>query len=56
MIALDIRHLRLNSATTEFDSDDHDIEAYYEDNIDEFDSIEDAYDAFADYEEAWDDY
>ena len=47
---------RKHKDTTEFDPDDHDIEAYYEDNMDEFDSYDDAYDAFEDDEDAWDDY
>ena len=34
-----------------FDTDGHDIEAYYNDNLDEFDDYEDAYDAFLDDEE-----
>ena len=42
--------------TTEFDPDDHDIEAYYDDNRDEYDSYEDAYEGFLDDESSWDDY
>ncbi len=38
------------------DPDDHDIEAYYEDNWDEYVDYEDAYDGFMDDEDAWDDY
>lgn len=45
-----------SSATTEFDIDDHDVDAYYEDNKDEFESYEDACDAFEDDKDAWDDY
>ena len=41
---------------TDFDPDDHDIESYYEDHKDEFDSIDEAYDTFEDDESAWDDY
>ena len=44
------------SATTQFDPDDHDIEGYYEDNKEEYDSIDDAYDGFEDDPDAWDDY
>ena len=44
------------SKRSTFDPDDHDIEAYYDDNRDEFDDYEDAYDAFLDDEDAWDDY
>ena len=44
--------------TTEFDPDDHDIDAYYEDFKDEegFEDIDDAYDDFMDNPEYWDDY
>lgn len=38
------------------DPDDHDIEGYYEDNKNDFSSIDEAYDAFEDDEDAWDDY
>ena len=37
---------RLDSGKTSFDPDDHDIEAYYEDNRDEYDDYDDAYDGF----------
>lgn len=39
-----------------FDPDDHDIEAYYDDNRDEYDDFEDAYEGFLDDDSAWDDY
>ena len=39
-----------------FDPDDHDIEAYFEDNRDEYDDYDDAYEGFLDDEGAWDDY
>ena len=39
-----------------FDPDDHDIEAYYEDNRDEYDDYDDAYEGFLDDEGVWDDY
>ena len=42
--------------TSSFDPDDHDIEAYYEDNRDEYDDYDDAYEGFLDDEGAWDDY
>ncbi len=38
------------------DPDDYDIEAYYEDNWDEYEDYDDAYDGFLDDEDAWDDY
>lgn len=37
-------------------SSDHDIEAYYEDNRDEYDDYDDAYEGFLDDEGMWDDY
>ena len=39
-----------------FDPDEHDIEAYYEDNRDEYDDYDDAYDGFLDDEGEWDNY
>ncbi len=39
-----------------YDPDDHDIEAYYEDNRDEYDDYDDAYEGFLDDEGVWDDY
>ena len=45
-----------NSSSSSFDPDDHDIEAYYDDNRDEYDSYEDAYEGFLDDESSWDDY
>ena len=50
------RKKKSTAATTEVDPDDHDIEAYYDDNRDEYDSFEDAWDGFEDDEDAWDDY
>ena len=47
---------RKSSSKPRFDPDDHDIEAYYEDNRDEYDDYDDAYDGFLDDEGAWDDY
>lgn len=44
------------SSSYSSDPDDHDIEAYYEDNLDEYDSYEDAYEGFLEDEGAWDDY
>jgi len=44
------------SSSSSFDPDDHDIEAYYEDNRDEYDDYDDAYEGFMDDESAWDDY
>ena len=44
------------SGSSSFDPDDHDIEAYYQDNIDEYDDYDDAYDGFLDDDSAWDDY
>jgi len=41
---------------TSFDPDEHDIEAYFEDNRDEYDDYDDAYEGFLDDEGAWDDY
>ena len=38
------------------DPEDHDIEAYYEDNRDEYDDYDDAYEGFLDDDSAWDDY
>ena len=43
-------------SSSSFDPDDHDIEAYYDDNKDEYDSYEDAYEGFLDDDSAWDDY
>ena len=45
-----------SSSKPSFDPDDHDIEAYYEDNRDEYEDYDDAYDGFLDDEGAWDDY
>ena len=45
-----------SSSSSLFDPDDHDIEAYYEDNRDEYDNYEDAYDGFLDVFSAWDEY
>ena len=45
-----------SSSSSSFDPDDHDIEAYYDDNRDEYDSYEDAYEGFLDDESSWDDY
>ena len=39
-----------------FDPDDYDIEAYYDDNRDEYDDYDDAYEGFLDDDSAWDDY
>ena len=39
-----------------FSSRDYDIDAYYDDNRDEYDDYDEAYDAFWDDEGAWDDY
>ena len=36
--------------------DQYDIEAYYEDNRDEYDDYDDAYEGFMDDDDAWDDY
>ena len=47
---------RSGSPKTSFDPEDHDIEAYYEDNRDEYSSYDDAYEGFLDDEGAWDDY
>ena len=44
------------SSHSSFDPDDHDIEAYYDDNRDEYDDYDDAYEGFLDDEGAWDDY
>ena len=44
------------SRRSSFDPDDHDIEAYYDDNRDEYDDYDDAYDGFLDDDSAWDDY
>jgi hypothetical protein len=45
-----------SSGKTLFDPDDHDIEAYYDDNRDIYDDYDDAYDGFLDDDDAWDDY
>ena len=45
-----------DSRKSSFDPDDHDIEAYYQDNIDEYDDYDDAYEGFLDDDSAWDDY
>lgn len=52
------RKSKKKESTTEFDIDDHDIEAYYEDykDIEGFESIEDAEDDFEDNPEYWDEY
>ena len=47
---------RKSSSGSAFDPDDHDIEAYYADNRDEYDDYDDAYEGFLDDESAWDDY
>ena len=44
------------SSGSHFDPDDHDIEAYFEDNRDEYDDYDDAYEGFLDDEGVWDDY
>ena len=44
------------SKQTSFDPDDYDIEGYYEDNKDIYDSYEDAYDGFLDDPGEWDFY
>ena len=44
------------SRRSSFDPDDHDIEAYYDDNRDEYDDYDDAYEGFLDDDSAWDDY
>ena len=44
------------SSSSSFDPDDHDIEAYYDDNRDEYDDYDDAYEGFMDDDSAWDDY
>lgn len=44
------------SSKTSFDPDDHDIEAYFEDNRDEYGDYDEAYEGFLDDEGAWDDY
>ena len=43
-------------SSSSFDPEDHDIEAYYEDNRDEYDDYDDAYEGFLDDEGMWDDY
>lgn len=45
-----------SSSKPVFDPDDHDIEAYYQDNLDEYDDYDDAYEGFLDDEGVWDDY
>ena len=45
---------RPSSSSRDFDQ--YDIEAYYEDNRDEYDDYEDAYEGFMDDDDAWDDY
>ena len=40
----------------EIDPDEHDIEGYYEDNVDEYSDFDDAYDGFMDDDAEWDDY
>ncbi|MBP3205526.1 MAG: hypothetical protein J6M66_08900 [Lachnospiraceae bacterium] len=45
-----------SSSKSYFDPDDYDIEAYYEDNRDEYDDYDDAYEGFLDDEGVWDDY
>ena len=47
---------RRNTGSSTIDPDDHDIEAYYQDNIDEYDDYDDAYEGFLDDDSAWDDY
>lgn len=47
---------RNSRRTRVIDPDDHDIEGYYEDNRDLYDSYDDAYDGFLDDEDAWGDY
>ena len=50
------RSKSFGSSKSSFDPDDHDIEAYYDDNRDEYDDYDDAYDGFLDDDDAWDDY
>ena len=50
------RKKKSTSATTAVESDDHDIEGYYEDNRDIYEDIDEAYDGFEDDEDAWEDY
>lgn len=45
---------RPSSSSRDFDQ--YDIEAYYEDNRDEYDDYDDAYEGFMDDDDAWDDY
>ena len=47
---------RKSSSKSSFDPDDHDIEAYFEDNRDEYGDYDEAYEGFLDDEGAWDDY
>ncbi len=44
------------SSSSSRDFDQYDIEAYYEDNRDEYDDYDDAYEGFMDDDDAWDDY
>ena len=44
------------SSGPSFDPDDHDIEAYFEDNRDEYGDYDEAYEGFLDDEGVWDDY
>ena len=53
---LDNKQIQKKKNHDEIDPDDHDIEAYYEDNKDIYDSYEDAWDGFEDDEDAWDEY
>ena len=45
-----------STSTKKIDPDDLDIEGYYEDYKDEFDSIDDAWDDLLDNPDMWDDY
>ena len=45
-----------SKSSSSFDPDDHDIEAYYEDNRDVYDDYDDAYEGFLNDEVVWDDY
>ena len=45
-----------SKSTKQIDPDDLDIEGYYEDYKDEFDSIDDAWDDLLDNPDMWDDY
>lgn len=45
-----------SKSSSSFDPDDHDIEAYYEDNRDVYDDYDDAYEGFLNDEVVWDNY